>query len=286
MTGNRGVGMNAEKVRFTEDQSTNLATLYGRLLDSRSARPILGDPTAADAVARIDYDFAKFGVDDSLAASVAARAKVFDTWVSRFLSEAPASTVLHLGCGMDSRAFRLSIPADTRWFDVDFPEVIALRERVYPGRPGYQTIGSSVTDLGWLARIPTDRPVCVLAEGLTMYLDPDEGRALLRAVATTFSSGEVMFDAYSRLGVKAQPTNRIVRRAGARLRWGIDDPRELESLGLRLVERMGAEAFATDEIMSRLSWAWRLSLRLAVAVPALRNMGALLRYRIDPTAGR
>jgi O-methyltransferase involved in polyketide biosynthesis len=31
-------------------------------------------------------------------------------------------------------------------------------------------VPASVTDTGWLSTIPTDRPVLVLAEGLTMYL--------------------------------------------------------------------------------------------------------------------
>ncbi|WP_231960915.1 hypothetical protein [Amycolatopsis thermoflava] len=78
-------------VRFTEEQSTNLATLYGRALDARSANPLLGDTAAAEAVERIDYDFGKFGVNRNLALSVAARAKVFDDLLRDFLREHPRS---------------------------------------------------------------------------------------------------------------------------------------------------------------------------------------------------
>jgi hypothetical protein len=56
-----------EKVRFTEEKATNLATLYGRALDYRSADPVLGDKAADDAVRRIDFDFSKVGINQNSA---------------------------------------------------------------------------------------------------------------------------------------------------------------------------------------------------------------------------
>ncbi|WP_233223981.1 hypothetical protein [Amycolatopsis sp. CA-128772] len=41
-----------EKVRFTEEKATKLATLYGRALDYRSAHPILGDKAARTSAVR------------------------------------------------------------------------------------------------------------------------------------------------------------------------------------------------------------------------------------------
>jgi O-methyltransferase involved in polyketide biosynthesis len=49
-----------ERVRFTEEKATMLATLYGRAIDARPPDPVLGDQTALDAVNRIDYDFGRF----------------------------------------------------------------------------------------------------------------------------------------------------------------------------------------------------------------------------------
>jgi len=64
--------------------------------------------------------------------------------------------MLHLGCGLDSRVYRIDPPASVRWFDVDYPEVIALRRHLYPERAGYRVIGSSLADLSWLAEVPGD----------------------------------------------------------------------------------------------------------------------------------
>jgi O-methyltransferase involved in polyketide biosynthesis len=49
--------MEAKKVRLTKEKETYLATLYGKAMYAAVENPILGDRFAADAVARIDYDF-------------------------------------------------------------------------------------------------------------------------------------------------------------------------------------------------------------------------------------
>jgi O-methyltransferase involved in polyketide biosynthesis len=266
-------------VRFTEDQSTNLATLYGRAIDARAEHPVLGDPTAVDAVRQIDYDFAKFKVSKSDAFGIAARGKVFDTVVRDFIAAHEECTVVHLGAGMDSRVFRIDPPATVRWFDVDFPEVIDLRRQVYPERANTTMVGASVTDPSWFEGVPSDRPVIVVAEGLTMYLDPADGRELFRRVVEHFSSGEVFFDAYSKLGVRIQKTNAVVRRAKATLRWGIDDPNELAGVGLTLVSCRTAEAFVPEEYWGLVPTIQRTVYRAMLRVPVVRNMGKLLRYR-------
>ncbi len=53
-----------------------------------------------------------------------------------------------------------------RWFDVDLPQVIALRRQLHSESETYRLVGSSVTDPGWLNEFPTDGPVLIVAEGL------------------------------------------------------------------------------------------------------------------------
>lgn len=43
-------------------------------------------------------------------------------------------------------------------------------------------IASSVTSPEWLQQLPADQPTLVVAEGLTMYLRPDEGHELFRRI--------------------------------------------------------------------------------------------------------
>ncbi len=190
--------MQTEKVRLTKERETYLPTLYGKALDNRAEHPILGDTFADEVVRRIDFDFEKLHLASGGAVTLPMRAKHLDGWTREFLAAHPESTVLNLGCGLDSRVFRIDPPAAVRWYDVDLPDVIELRSRLYPQRHGCQMIASSVTDLDWLDGIPGDRPVIVVAEGLMQYLSWDEAVALFTRITTQFPSGQVIFDAYSR----------------------------------------------------------------------------------------
>lgn len=266
-----------QRVELTGTQATMLATVHLRALDNRSERPLLGDRWADEVVQRIDFDFAKFRPNDRYAASVALRARSIDEWTRQALR--PGTTVLHLGCGMDSRYERVAPPDDVQWYDIDQPDVIDLRKRFFSESPQRRTVPSSVTAPDLLDGIPGDRPVLVVAEGLLMYLSEPDVLALLRRITRHFPSGELVFDAMSTLAVRmTNRANPIVKNAGARLDWGIDDPRTLEARvpGLQLV----AEWSYTDAPeLDRLSAPVRTVLRAAGRITAVRRFGRMLHYR-------
>jgi O-methyltransferase involved in polyketide biosynthesis len=224
-------------VRWGSVEWTNLVTLYLRAYESRSRRPILGDHIAAEAVDRIDYDFKRIH-RTSLPASnqylVALRAKQLDDWCAAFLARHPDAVVLHLGCGLDGRGFRLAPPPSVLWFDLDQPAVIELRRRLYDDTDSYRMIGSSVTDPQWLDHIPTGRPTLVVAEGLLMYLQESEVRQLLERLTDRFDSGELLFDTLSAL---APRLSKVLTRGI--ITWGIRDARDIETWNpsLRFLEQ-------------------------------------------------
>ena len=219
-------------VRWGSVEWTNLVTLYLRAYESRSRRPILGDHAAAEAVDRIDYDFKRIH-RTSLPASnqylVALRAKQLDDWCAAFLARHPDAVVLHLGCGLDGRGFRLAPPPSVLWFDLDQPAVIELRRRLYDDTDNYRMIGSSVTDPQWLDHIPTGRPTLVVAEGLLMYLQESEVRQLLERLTDRFDSGELLFDTLSAL---APRLSKVLTRGI--ITWGIRDARDIETWNPRV----------------------------------------------------
>ncbi|WP_245997533.1 class I SAM-dependent methyltransferase [Nocardia pseudobrasiliensis] len=235
------------------------------------SRPVLGDDAAA--VDRIDYDWARMhramrpGTNQWV---VALRAAQLDAWCAEFLGRHPDAVVLHLGCGMDTRAFRLRPPREVRWFDVDQPGVVALRRKLYSDGDGYRMIGSSVTDAGWLEQTPTDRPALIVAEGLLMYLRESEVRALLRRLTDRFPQGEMLFDTLSPMGPRLSKlfTKGIVT-------WGIRDGHDLERWNprLRLLDRRSALA-GYEKIPAT---AQRLMYRLVCATP-LRDYDVLNRF--------
>jgi methyltransferase (TIGR00027 family) len=269
-----------EKVRLTGEKATMLATLYGRAIETTFPDPIIVDPMALAAVRKLDFNFRTIKLRHDDPHSIAIRAKMFDELTTDLLEAHPGASVLHLGCGLDSRVFRIDVPAGTAWFDVDFPEVIDLRRQVYPNPDvDYQMVASSVTDLAWLEKVPADRPVVVVAEGLVPYLDEKAGIALFAAIAARFPGGEAVFDAWTRAAVKLRKLQPAVRQAGADMGWGIDDPHELELAipGFTFVD--APNIFERPEI-EKLS----APTRAAVNVPFLKKMSRVLRYRFTRPA--
>ena len=88
------------------------------------------------------------------------------------------------------------------WYDVDYPEVIEVRTKIFPARDNYRMIGSSVIAPQWLQQVPTDLPTLIVAEGLTMYLRPDDGHQLFRRITDHFPRGVIAFDAHNRVAIR------------------------------------------------------------------------------------
>jgi O-methyltransferase involved in polyketide biosynthesis len=255
------------RVDLTGAPQTMLATLYAKALDVDLPRPILNDRWAKEAVAGIDYDWAQTTMTAGRSPAVTTRSAHFDRWVRQFLAVHPKATVLHLGCGLDSRYFRVAPGPDVQWYDIDYPEVAELRDRLLPaGGEGYHVVAASVTDPAWLRDIPVGSPVLAIGEGLTMYLTEADGIDLLNRIVSHCGTGELQFDAFNSLGIRSQWSNSVVRRSGATLYWAINGPDDIISAvpGTRLlawVSPFDTEAFdlvrpayrVLANVMSRLS---------------------------------
>lgn len=258
-----------------------LATFYAKALDADFDKPILGDRYAKEIVERIDYDWKKTTITARRAPSVTTRSAHFDEWTRKFLVAHPRSAVLHLGCGLDSRFFRVQPGPDVEWYDVDYPEVAALRTQLYPSADHYRVIAASVTDAAWLADIPADRPTLLIGEGLTMYLTERDGIALLRRVVDRFGSGELQFDAFNWLGIKSQWLNTVVRRSGSTLHWAINGPDDIVNAvpGVRL---LAWERWFESDTFARLPRSSRILGKLMSQVQAAANMSQYHRYAFGP----
>lgn len=260
---------------------TMLATLYLKALDADFDRPVLGDRFARDAVDRIDYDFTDSGIPAKWAPLITVRTAQYDIWASQFLTAHPECTVVHLGCGLDSRVFRLDPGTGVQWYDVDFPDVIALRQKIYPTRKRYHLMATSATEQTWLDEIPADRPVLLLAEGISMYLPEPDGLALLHHLVSRFPAGELQIDFYNWLAIKTQRTQTLMRRTGSTLHWAVNSPDDILSRvpELRLLD---AVTFFDASTFDRASRTFRYAKGLVRAVPPLRRTLQYHRYAFGP----
>lgn len=275
--------MSSDKVHvdLTGPPQTMLDMVYARLLDAESAQPVLGDPWAKKLLDQVDYDKSKSPILKQRrrqTMSIAVRGAQLDIWTRQFLAANERPVVLQIGAGLDSRFFRLEPGPDIDWYDIDFPDVIALRERFYPTRENYHLVASSATDLSWLDAIPTDRPALLIAEGVSMYLTEGDGVGLLRNVVERFPSGELQLDFWSRFGSKAMSKNNtVVRSSNSELGWAVDEPEDILGAvpGTRLIR---AISVFEAETVQRLPKGYQRFAKMASRTPVLRRIVQFHRY--------
>jgi O-methyltransferase involved in polyketide biosynthesis len=261
-------------VRWGSVEWTNLCLLYLRACESRLPQPILGDDYAARDVARIDYDFARIhrvvhpAINQYM---VALRSVQFDAFITEYLKDHQPAAVLHLGCGLHSRAFRIAAPEAVQWFDVDLPNVIALRRQLYSESDTYRMVGSSVTDPGWINELPAGGPVLIVAEGILMYLTPAEVTELLHRLIDRFDSGELLADFLSEWG----PRLSKIFTSGL-IKWGTRDGREITRWNARLRLIQDSPIIAGFDRIS--STPQRLLYRMQYGIPAIRNYDRIFRF--------
>ena len=270
--------MATDKIQFTKEKETMLMTLSGRAMQSQWKDPILPDPWAEEAMRHIDYDMSNtlkgvssWGMWKDIGPTIiATRTATFDLLTKRYLADHPDAVVLHLGCGMDSRVFRVDPPASVQWFDVDYPDVIDLRRQLFLERnAAYHLIGAPLSDLGWLDEVPRDQPGLLIAEGVLHYLGETEVKALLNALVAHFPGGQMIFDICNPFIVKRAGTN--VGGTGADYKWGLDDPQDIKQLEpkLELVKEYRPSEMVA---FSRFPLWWRTLYRLQELNPTLRRM--------------
>ncbi|MFJ4653328.1 class I SAM-dependent methyltransferase [Nocardia sp. NPDC088792] len=226
--------MTVARIRLTLNQleETLLITLWAKALDSKFAIPMLGDTRSAEIADRIDYDFATLKIKDSLTYETALRSKKLDDAVRAFTAAHPDAVVLDLGCGLDPRMDRCQPTAGIDWYDVDFPDVVALRPEFLP-EPSH-LVGADVTTADWLAGIPRDRPAMIVAEGLIPFLPGDAFQVLARTLTTHFGTGEIALNGYTRFAAWAMKYHPTIKALGITAAAGFDDPREPETWGAGL----------------------------------------------------
>jgi methyltransferase (TIGR00027 family) len=109
-----------------------------------------------------------------------------DKLILQSIDEAAIDTVVDLGSGLDTRPFRLPLPASLTWIEVDLPDVLAYKARELSGYHPACALESVELDIGksgageaLFARMGSRaKRVLVVSEGLLAYLTRDQVSSL------------------------------------------------------------------------------------------------------------
>lgn len=183
-----------EKVALSGVSETALLTLNARAREARRADGVIDDPMAITLADSIDFDFAKFGPTRQ---DMALRALAFDDQTRRFLRQHPSGTVVALAEGLQTSFWRVNATVtDTRfrWLTVDLPPVVDIRARLLPTSDQVSVCAQSALDYGWMDQVDATDGVFITAEGLLMYLRPEQSLGLIAECARRFPGGRMLFD--------------------------------------------------------------------------------------------
>jgi len=107
---------------------------------------------------------------------VAIRTRFIDELLREAMAAHAITTVLSVGCGLDTRPWRLDLPPDLRWIEVDFADVLDYKDGVLSGETPRCRRERLSVDLNDPAQRHTvyeaadSAPALMITEGLLMYL--------------------------------------------------------------------------------------------------------------------
>lgn len=263
-----------KKISLSKEKKTLFITLRAKAIDSLLVNSILHDDTAYKILKEINYDFAKFEKDDDSGTVV--RAKQFDEWIIKYIEANKNSTVVYIGCGLDSRITRINPPSTVYWYDLDFPEVIEVRKLFYSNKDKYQMIDSSATNFSWLEKISKDRPTLIIAEGVLEYLSSEEVKELFRRIIDHFNHGEIIFDVMNSLAISIGKKE-LEKKTGAVYKWAVNDTNEIDLINSKL-KKIKELPLMNSIYIKKLSFKSRLIFDLLSLVPPARNAMRLMKY--------
>ncbi len=199
--------------------------LYGKAYVSQK-NIIIRDKTAEKIWQNEGFKLRGKAKSKWLAYYMGIRSAVFDEWTRQQLAALTDAVVIHIGCGMDSRVERVNIKG-SRWYDIDFPEVIEERRRYFAEDDYYHMLGTDMRKDEWKQHIKADCDAVVVLEGVSMYFKPEELDSLLNGLCTHFRSLHILMDCYTEKAAKISKYKNPINDVGVTIVYGYDNPGEL-----------------------------------------------------------
>ena len=188
-------------------QETLVIPMYGRKMCSELFGGLYRDETAIRLISEIDYDFsllekkAESTVQQFGFLEVAMRQNDLAWEVRDYLKEHPKAAVVNLGCGLDATG-RNCDNGSCKIYNLDFPDVIEVRNQLLPAGEREENIGCDLNDTSWFEKIDAKDGAVFYAAGVFYYFLKEQVKALIEAMAKAFPGGRLVFDAAGKSAVK------------------------------------------------------------------------------------
>ncbi len=120
--------MNSAKPSIQHVSDTSYWMAAYRAIESERKDALFHDPLAKSLVGEYGNKIADSmkSVAQHAYWTLVMRTRLIDEYILKYINQG-YGTIINLGAGLDTRPYRLDLPKATRWIEVDFPEIIALK---------------------------------------------------------------------------------------------------------------------------------------------------------------
>lgn len=210
---------------------------------------------------------------EQFAWALAVRTRLLDDLISGMVARDGLRFVLNLAAGFDTRPYRLALPAELRWIEVDLPPLIEEKNHLLVDEKPVCRLERLAVDLAdaigrqrLMSQVRKEPgPGLVLTEGLLLYLEAAQVTALATDLAAAGNVRWWLTDLLSPklVAMMSKHSARALAHAGAPFKFAPADPeRFFGSLGWELREFHGMfeEGHRLGRDM-RMAWLWRFMMR-------------------------
>ena len=188
-------------------QETLVIPLYGRKVCRDHFPQLFEDREAERICSMLDYDFREKGKAMESMAGLFGALEVaqrhYDLlWEIRdYLKKHPEAAVVNLGCGLDD-SFRKADNGKCHGYNIDFPDVIEIRNDILGVQDREVNIGCDLNDYRWMDQIDGKNGAIFFAAGVFYYLKTEDIRKLTAEMNRRYPEGVLVFDSCNALGAK------------------------------------------------------------------------------------
>lgn len=218
---------------------TLLIPLYMKSQESKRPNAFFSDPIASELIDSLDFDFSFFKNSVRSSVGCAIRSGYFDMMLTEFARLSKNCVIVNIGCGLDTRYERVKslVPMDSMFYHLDLPEVIELREKLVIPAQRDRSIKASLFDTEWMDTLKEQHhgaSFLFIFEGVLMYFENKQVRAVFNSLSERFPKSDILFDATSCWMRDNSHRHDTLKYTNARFKLGMDTPKEIEEWNKKL----------------------------------------------------
>ncbi|MCM1543617.1 MAG: class I SAM-dependent methyltransferase [Blautia sp.] len=212
-------------------QETALIPLAVRASETKRRNARIHDEKAVEIIETLAVDTRN--IDKFMShEGVVARTIMFDRTLKKLLGKYPDAVCVNVGCGLDDRFSRVD-NGKVRWFNVDLPDSIEVRKKVFTETEREHMLAGDILETGWIKGIPKADVVVVIAEGLLMYFSKEQVSTILHNITDSFGRGFLLAELMHPKMMK-EKVHDTVKHTNAKFGWGTKTGNDLLELDPKL----------------------------------------------------